>query len=247
MCTPYTYLIGWSNLNLWYYGAKWADGCHPSDLWVKYFTSSTKVSDLRRTHGEPDVVQVRKVFNDKFKARMWEFRVINKIGAIKSDKWLNRGNGGLYFGLPDEAARKKIGDRSRGRKQTDEMKQRLSMLFKGRPGPVISEEAKQRMRDLRKGIPRDQSVVDKLRIANTGKKQSDETIRKRVEKNVGKTRSEETKNKMREAWARRKLDPPMTNEQKMNLGKNFTSWVKRTPEQEAERLRKWRISMKIDN
>ena len=37
--TPYTYLIGWSNLNKFYYGVRYGKGCHPSDLWVKYFGS----------------------------------------------------------------------------------------------------------------------------------------------------------------------------------------------------------------
>jgi len=37
---PYTYLIGWSNLNTWYYGRRTSKNCHPSDLWQKYFTSS---------------------------------------------------------------------------------------------------------------------------------------------------------------------------------------------------------------
>lgn len=30
--TPYTYLIGWPNLNKWYYGVRYAKNCQPIDL-----------------------------------------------------------------------------------------------------------------------------------------------------------------------------------------------------------------------
>jgi hypothetical protein len=31
--TPYTYLIGWSNQNKYYYGVRYAKDCHPNDFW----------------------------------------------------------------------------------------------------------------------------------------------------------------------------------------------------------------------
>lgn len=49
---PYTYLIGWSKLNKWYYGSRTAKNCHPSELWIKYFTSSKFVKEFRRLYGE---------------------------------------------------------------------------------------------------------------------------------------------------------------------------------------------------
>ena len=42
-----TYLIRWSHLNRWYYGVLYSRACHPSDLWVSYFTSSELVSAFR--------------------------------------------------------------------------------------------------------------------------------------------------------------------------------------------------------
>ncbi len=62
MNIPYTYLIGWSKLNKWYYGCRCAQHCHPNDLWIKYFTSSLYVRQFRKLHGEPDVIKVRKIF-----------------------------------------------------------------------------------------------------------------------------------------------------------------------------------------
>jgi len=61
---PYTYLIGWSTLNKWYYGVRYSKRCNPNDLWVKYFTSSKLVKQFRNKFGEPDVVEVRKIFNN---------------------------------------------------------------------------------------------------------------------------------------------------------------------------------------
>lgn len=43
----YTYLIGWSEYDIWYYGVRYAKGCNPADLWVKYFTSSKFVREFR--------------------------------------------------------------------------------------------------------------------------------------------------------------------------------------------------------
>jgi hypothetical protein len=56
-------------------------------------------------------------------------------------------------------------------------------------------------------LPLDESIKQKLRQANLGKKQSKETIEKRAKKNIGKKRSEETKIKQRESWTKeRKSD-----------------------------------------
>lgn len=85
----YTYLIGWTRHNKWYYGVRFAKECKPEDLWVKYFTSSKKVKEFRKTHGEPDVVEVRRTFKETSAARLWESRVIRKINAVFDKKWMN--------------------------------------------------------------------------------------------------------------------------------------------------------------
>ena len=85
----YTYLIGWTIHNKWYYGVRFAKECKPEDLWVKYFTSSKKVKEFRKIHGEPDVIEVRRTFKDTGAARMWESRVIRKTNAVFDKKWMN--------------------------------------------------------------------------------------------------------------------------------------------------------------
>jgi hypothetical protein len=114
--SPYTYLIGWSRLNTWYYGVRYArksqclyeSGCHPDELWVTYFTSSKHVKDFREKHGEPDVIQVRKTFpsdssksqeDEKELARsalLWEEKILIRVGAIHKDMWINKSIAGHF-------------------------------------------------------------------------------------------------------------------------------------------------------
>ena len=60
---PFTYLIGWSAMDRYYYGARWAANSGPDDLWTTYFTSSKHVKKFRELHGEPDIVLIKKLFN----------------------------------------------------------------------------------------------------------------------------------------------------------------------------------------
>lgn len=100
---PYTYLIGWSALNKWYYGVEYGikktPCANPQNLWTTYFTSSNLVKYYRKTYGEPDVVQVRKIFSKgSVESRMeesitWEKRVLSRVN-IANDIWLNGRIGG---------------------------------------------------------------------------------------------------------------------------------------------------------
>ena len=72
---PFTYLIGWSKHNIWYYGVRVKPGTTPADLWTTYFTSSKLVKQIRKDVGEPDVIQVRKTFKTKTGALLWEHNV----------------------------------------------------------------------------------------------------------------------------------------------------------------------------
>ncbi len=86
----YTYLIGWSDHNKYYYGVRYSKNCDPSDLWVTYFTSSKYVHEFRKQYGEPNIIEIRKTFDNTNKARLWEHKVLKKMNVIKEDKWLNK-------------------------------------------------------------------------------------------------------------------------------------------------------------
>ena len=120
---PYTYLIGWSKQNLFYYGVRYAKGCDPDDLWKKYFTSSKRVEKLRAEFGEPDVIQIRRTFETKAKALLWEETVIRRTGAVLSESWVNMQNAGKSFNhngvARDEKCRKKIREARLRRVESD--------------------------------------------------------------------------------------------------------------------------------
>lgn len=87
---PYVYLIGWSTLNKWYYGVRYAINCHPTDLWKTYFTSSKYVDDFYKEHGAPDVVEIRKTFQTVTEATSWEEKVLRRMKVVENDIWLNK-------------------------------------------------------------------------------------------------------------------------------------------------------------
>jgi hypothetical protein len=132
----YTYLIGWSEFNKWYYGVRFAKNSMPNDLWVTYFTSSKEVKKFREEHGEPDIISIRKIFDNPTSARLWENKVLKRIDAKNSPKWLNKtdniapGNGAYYH---TSEIRKKKSLSHIGLKHTEETKKKIGHAHKGVP------------------------------------------------------------------------------------------------------------------
>jgi len=112
---PYTYLIGWAKLDRWYYGVEFKKTAHPDNLWKTYFTSSGIVKYARAFWGEPDVIEVRRTFDSKEKALDWEDKVLVRIKAIGSKRWLNQNSSGKNFHIFWYGkSRKGIGGRKKG-------------------------------------------------------------------------------------------------------------------------------------
>ena len=164
--TPYTYLIGWSKLNKWYYGVRYAtknfclyeSGAHPNDLWKTYFTSSKHVKRFRELQGEPDIIQIRKTFNDRQSAEAWEKSLLNKIDAANNPSFLNEHNSapGRFkhttgvdhhaFGISrSDEVKKKISLSNKGKRRTPEQRKKYSEVKMGIP---LSDEHK---RNISKG------------------------------------------------------------------------------------------------
>jgi len=172
---PYTYLIGWSHLNKYYYGVRYSKKCNPSDLWVIYFTSSKIVKHYRIEHGEPDVIQIRKLFHNPQSARLWEHKVLKRLNCVKDTKWLNQSNNGeTFFSIersPERRQKQSIA--MTGKKfgpQSEEQKRNTSIRMTGVKRGPQSPEHKAKRAASRRGV---QSPVK-------GKKQSSETIAKRT-------------------------------------------------------------------
>jgi hypothetical protein len=174
---PFTYLIGWSKLDRWYYGVRYARGCSPNDLWRTYFTSSDHVQSFREYNGEPDVIEVRRFFDNRDKAIYHEHRVLHLLGVIRADRWLNRSAGGLSNpGRPagwnhTEEAKEKMRQAALGREVSQEARDKMS---KARKGQTLSEEHCRKIAEAKRGKPRPEDMKKRLSDLWKGKPLSEE-------------------------------------------------------------------------
>jgi hypothetical protein len=168
---PYYYIIGWTNLNKWYVGCRFAIGCSPDDFWVKYFTSSSYVSEFRTINGEPDVRWVFPVKTPR-EAIDNEYRIMNEFHNFLNDqRWLNKNVGGIM--VKDDDVKDRISRSLTGRKLSDETRRKMSQASKGKPK---SDEHRAKLAELNRNKVSDQSYKDKLSLANY-KKWSDPDTR----------------------------------------------------------------------
>jgi hypothetical protein len=133
----YTYLIGWKSLNRYYYGVRYAKQAKPIDLFRTYFTSSKHVKLFLECNGPPDVIQIRKIFNDKYKALDWEHKVLTKMKVVRADMWLNRTTNKGFDPKTcaqkwSETSRKKASDSHTGKKRSLDVGRKISEKLKGR-------------------------------------------------------------------------------------------------------------------
>ena len=101
---PYTYYLEWSN-GMKYYGVRYAKNCHPSDLFVTYFTSSDYVKAYIKENGVPSIIEIRNTFTNENRineALNWEKRVLDRLNAAKRNDYLNKKNSkGINYSDPD--------------------------------------------------------------------------------------------------------------------------------------------------
>lgn len=94
----YTYLIGWTALDKWYYGVRWGNikqnKLPNEDLWVNYFTSSKYVKEFRKIHGEPDFIKIDKTFDNISDALNYEKHKLLLEDVLNNNRWINKGLGG---------------------------------------------------------------------------------------------------------------------------------------------------------
>lgn len=112
MTIPFTYLIGWPEHNLYYYGVRYKSGCNPNDLCTTYFTSSRLVHSCILKYGTPTLRQIRKTFKLPKQALVWEQTVLRRLKVLYNDKWLNKNiSGAIEF---DDRIRKLMSEAKKG-------------------------------------------------------------------------------------------------------------------------------------
>jgi len=99
----YTYLIGWSKTSNWYYGVRYSKHGHPDDLFRSYFTSSNYVKEFVKQYGKPDIIAVRRTFQNREAAILWEHKVLRRMKVIHDVKWLNKTDNKAIIGDPVKA------------------------------------------------------------------------------------------------------------------------------------------------
>jgi hypothetical protein len=166
---PYTYLIKHRPSGKVYYGFRSANKVDPEqDLWKQYFTSSSKVQQLIEETGVDSFdVEVRRVFETKEQAILWETRVLRRCRVLEDDRWINQNIAGYV--VPTEESRKKISDYHKDKPKTDEHKQKIRQSQKGSKRPWS-----------KKNLPTDTSGENNGMF---GKHHSDEAKKKIGEKN----------------------------------------------------------------
>jgi hypothetical protein len=89
----FTYCLTFKSSGQRYYGVRYAKGCHPSDLWTIYFSSSWLIKKLIKSHGlDAFSYEIRRTFDSPEKARIWEAKVLRRLNAADNLSWLNLSN-----------------------------------------------------------------------------------------------------------------------------------------------------------
>ena len=178
-CIPYTYVIGWSKQKKYYYGVQFGKSAHPDNLWKTYFTSSKNVKKFVEIYGSPDIIEIRKTFLTSSNAREWETKVIQRMGLVENQNWLNKTDNTSKFYF--EGAR---GPRS---------KEHTEKLRKCHLGKKITAEHKEKLHNGRQNTKNTPEHIEAIRKATKGKKHTEKTKKKMADA-FAKRNIEEVKN-----------------------------------------------------
>lgn len=190
--TPYTYLIGWTEHNVWYYGCRYGKDANPSDLWKSYFTSSKIVHEFASKYGDPDVQQIRKIFTNSHDTRLWEHKVLKRLKVVENKMFLNQTDNKaispeVWLGKHhSKETRKKLSEKAKlrigpknhffGKEHSPETKEKISKAKKGQPSPrgfqghVHTIESRRKISQGGKGRVVSPEAKQKIRKSKLGKK-----------------------------------------------------------------------------
>ena len=119
-----------------------------------------------------------------------------------------------------EALRKEINDFWSDKNKTKEIRLKMSKAKKGKPSPKkgipLSEEHKEKLRQINLGKKHSPETIEKIRQANLGKQLSEEHKQILIQSRLGSKHTEETKERIRQ----KKLGFRHTEETKQKISKN---------------------------
>jgi hypothetical protein len=183
---PFTYLLKHIPTNKYYYGVRYKKGCHPKDLWTKYFTSSKKVKGLIKRYGKKSFIfEIRKIFKNPNQAINWENKVLKRIKAIYRDDFLNQTDNKCFDPiLISKYMKTKIGIKNSfyGKKHSKKTIKKLRLINLGKNNPMYgksqTEEVKQKIRLSKLGKNNPMYGKKGKNSPVYGKKHSKKTIQK---------------------------------------------------------------------
>lgn len=159
--TPYTYLVKHKPTGRVYYGVRFARGCHPTDLWESYFTSSKYVQELIEQDGpESFECEIRRTFKRRRDARNWEAKVLKRLRVVDKDHWLNKSDvESIYYEIHPQL----------GKPLTEERKANISKAKKGKKiAPCSPERATKISKTLKayKRTPEHEAALTRSKLGN---------------------------------------------------------------------------------
>lgn len=168
---PYTYLIRWTEHNLWYYGVETKSVksiAHPSNLWTTYFTSSKNVSALRKRIGEPDVISIRKTFKTSDEAIKWEQKLLKRMKVWENEKSVNQAiqSGQCLNNTEINTKRVKTRKAKNNQWHSAETKNKIREALTGRTLELTSEEREKRTNELTYRNLYDKDFIQKRNAAH---------------------------------------------------------------------------------
>ena len=182
MAIYYTYLIGSSNHNKWYYGVRYAKDANPDELWKCYFTSSKVVKFFTEFNGDPDIIEIRKTFDSPVKARAWESKVLNKMSVSSDDRFLNITTNAAPMSpseLPKEVEALRRMKISSSHKMSNQKRASRKESYPDSAKAIISQKAKDRWSKVDKSV-----LSEKMKLGWKNMSQESEEARKTSWKNA---------------------------------------------------------------
>lgn len=196
--TPYVYRIK-SKQGHFYYGCRYAQGCHPSDFWTTYFTSSKPVRFLIEEHGEdffePKIVKVCRTQEEALRIERILISRSHKLPGCLNQFLCRKDGTAVHFGTfgpCSETTKQKISVANKGRVLSEESRARIS---KGKTGTTWSQSHREGI-ERYKGTPKYAEVRQKIRIATQTRKKTPEELAAISAKLTGIKRSDETRRRM---------------------------------------------------